>query len=577
MANQTKGTVRRSQLVTTYGVGALVAIEEESFMIAGIDSWQANDPNIHEPRLERLMNVRGFLLPPASENGRDIPVFRFPLWCSCPICSRLNEHRFFTTFDKNRCAQCNVNLVPSRFVVCCNKGHIDDFPYFAWVHAGVRGSGNTHALTIVSGGTSASLRDIVIACSCGLSKSMEGAFGKTALREIGYGCFGNRPWLGSSAKETCLETPRALQRGASNVWFPTVHSSISIPPWSEGAFKIINRYWSALQYAPENALAQMLTGMQITKGTAYTVEDLVLAVQQRKTGESGVEAGPESLRWQEYEALTRGKLETGPDQEFVCVSAGGCNDLAASWFDRVMVVKRLREVRALHSFTRVTPPMPGDPADRAAQIFQTSPGWLPAIEVRGEGVFLDLNQGRLNIWETNPGVVRRAQKIADNYLKLTQAMGTLPKMQITPRLLLIHTLAHLLINQWSLDCGYPAASLRERLYVSERMAGLLIYTATSDSAGSLGGLVAQASPGRLDETLREGVARASWCSTDPLCIESDATGVDALNLAACHACTLLPEVSCEEMNLFLDRGMLVGTPLEPELGFFEELALPEVA
>src|ERR1035438_9216377 len=121
MANQSKGSVRRSQLVTTYGVGALVAIEEESFMVAGIDFWQVTDPNIHEPRLERLLDVRGFVLPPATERGRDVPVFRFPLWCSCPVCSSLKEHsRFGCTFDRNSCSKCNVNLVPSRFVVCCN-------------------------------------------------------------------------------------------------------------------------------------------------------------------------------------------------------------------------------------------------------------------------------------------------------------------------------------------------------------------------------------------------------------------------------------------------------------------------
>jgi hypothetical protein len=325
--------------------------------------------------------------------------------------------------------------------------------------------------------------------------------------------------------------------------------------------------------------------MGLAKGTPYTVGDLVLAVQQRRTGDgSGGVTQPDALRWQEYEALVRGKAETGPDQEFVCVSAEGGNDLAAEWFDRVMLVKRLREVRALHSFTRVIPPMVGDPPERRAQIFQTSPGWLPAIEVRGEGVFLELSDKRLRAWESDPEVIRRATRVNGNYLKRTQAMGNVPNRVITPRMLLIHTLAHVLINQWSLDCGYPAASLRERLYVSDRMAGLLIYTATSDSAGSLGGVVAQAGPGRLDEALREGLSRASWCSADPLCIESDATGVDALNLAACHACALLPEVSCEEMNLFLDRGLLVGIPTtqqhgiptNQQLGFFSDLIASEV-
>ena len=575
MARVTKGTVRRGQLVTTYGVGALVALEEESFIVAGIDRWQVNDPNIHEPRLERLLEVHGFVLPPATENGRDIPVFRFPLWCSCPVCSRLNEHRFFSTFDNNRCNTCNANLAPSRFVICCSKGHIDDFPYFSWVHAGGRGVGSSHQLTIRAGGTSASLRDIEISCTCGLSKSMEGAFGKNILREIGYRCSGSRPWLGDS-HESCSETPRTFQRGASNVWFPTVYSSISIPPWSEGAFRLLNRYWSALQHAPNDALPHILNGMGIAKGTPYTVDDLVLAVQQRKGGKGSDDNQETTLRWQEYEALSKGKAETGLDQEFVCIPSEGGNDLAGSWFDRIMVVKRLREVRALQSFTRVTPHLAGEMPDRRAPICDTSPGWLPAIEVRGEGVFLELNAARLRQWESAPLVIRRARKIDDNYVRRTQVTGAAPGRSITPRLLLIHTLAHILINQWSLDCGYPAASLRERLYVSDRMAGLLIYTATSDSAGSLGGVVAQAGPARLDEALREGIGRSTWCSADPLCIESDASGVDALNLAACHACVLLPEVSCEEMNLFLDRGMLVGIPGNTKLGFFADLISAEV-
>ena len=139
------------------------------------------------------------------------------------------------------------------------------------------------------------------------------------------------------------------------------------------------------------------------------------------------------------------------------------------------------------------------------------------------------------------------------------------------RFILMHTLAHSIIGQWALDCGYPAASLRERLYVGKEMAGILIYTATSDSAGSLGGLIAQATAERLESSLCEALLRASWCSGDPLCIEAGLQGTDSLNLAACHACVLLPEVSCEELNVFLDRGLLVGTPDQPDLGFFKEL------
>ena len=168
------------------------------------------------------------------------------------------------------------------------------------------------------------------------------------------------------------------------------------------------------------------------------------------------------------------------------------------------------------------------------------------------------------------GVIERTKRVQRNAEKRISHLGG-DSGTVTPRLLLIHTLAHALISQWSLDCGYPAASLRESLYVSDEMCGLHDYTATSDSAGSLGGVVAQANPERLASSFVESLSRMAWCSADPLCIEIDAQGVDGLNLAACHACALLPEVSCEEMNVFLDRGLLIGTPAHPELGFFRSV------
>ncbi len=242
--------------------------------------------------------------------------------------------------------------------------------------------------------------------------------------------------------------------------------------------------------------------------------------------------------------------------------------VSSRYFQKIMAVKRLREVRALQSFTRLKPPVAGEPKSRQAPLYNADPGWLPAIEVRGEGVFFELRTDLLTEWEARPSVQNRAQQVQASYTRSLIAGGGTSVRTISARFLLVHALAHALITQWSLDCGYPAASLRERLYVSDDMAGLLIYTATSDSAGSVGGIVSQAESSRLDALLTEAVGRASWCSADPVCIETEMTGVDALNLAACHACILLPEVSCEEMNRFLDRAMLIGQPGDPTLGFF---------
>ena len=571
------GRVRRSQLITTYGVGAIVAVEEESVMVAGIDAWPAGTPDVHEPRLERKLKVRGFVRPPATgkDGGKDIPVIRFPMMYSCPACNLLARHNQLADPNQNKCNACGVPLIPSRFIMVCDKGHIDDFPYFEWVHLGMKfAPGTAHQLSISTAGASASLEGVEISCKCGATRTMKGAFAKNALKGVKR-CTGARPWLGLR-DDNCLETPRGLQRGASNVYFAVTPSSLSIPPWSEGAFKIINRYWAVLSAIPDVALLETIKTMKLSQGTPYKPEDLVLAVQQRKSGDDSGGYTNAEFRYQEYEALTVGKDEVSRDQDFVCVSAEDAVAEVAPWFDQVMLAKRLREVRALECFTRLRPPSPADPPDRRAALSASTVDWLPAIEVLGEGIFLHLNRERLEQWEELEAVKQRASRVHANYAARAAAVGAAPDRIITPRLLLIHTLAHILINEWSLECGYPAASLRERLYVSQpgapqQMEGVLIYTATTDSAGSLGGVVAQARPGRLGATVAEAVRRASWCSADPLCIEADAAGVDSLNLAACHACLLLPEVSCEEANVLLDRALIVGTPDAPEIGFFTDL------
>jgi hypothetical protein len=299
----------------------------------------------------------------------------------------------------------------------------------------------------------------------------------------------------------------------------------------------------------------------------YSVDDYVDLINQRRDGKE--ESGDGDLRSAEYEALNRGAADKAGNAEFVCV-AGELRQSTRRWFDKVMLVKRLREVRALESFTRVYPGTsmtePGDLAALASE----SPLWLPGIEVNGEGVFLRLEPARLEAWETQTAVKNRTEGLDRRYRNLFLDKKLTPDRVISPRLLLIHTLAHALINEWSMDSGYPAASLRERLYASPTMAGILIYTATTDSAGSLGGIVSLAQPRSLDQTLTRAIQRMAWCSSDPVCIEANSAGVDSLNISACHACTLLPENSCEERNILLDRATLCGTPNDPRIGFFSE-------
>jgi hypothetical protein len=567
---KTLGDIRRGQLITTYGVGAIVAVKDESYMIAGIDRWEVRQPDLHEPRLERKLSVAGFVRPPANGVGRDIPVVRFPTIVSCRVCSKLARHSDFTSRFDNECRDCGEPLIPSRFIIACDAGHIDDFPFFEWVHRNRRAApALRHNLMLETSGASSSLRDVVVKCSCSASETLEGAFAKHALRGV-VKCHGRRPWL-TTNEEGCAHLPRTLQRGASNVWFSVVESAISIPPWSEGAYKVINRYWTVLQHIPDASLRDTLNGMGIAAESGLEVDDLVTAVRDRRNASHSPEAVTEhGLRREEYVALINGKKEVSPDQEFVCESTEVPREMR-KWISRVMLVRRLREVRALRSFSRVEPKI----EDVTTPLADTRLPWLPAIEVMGEGVFLQLNEETLRAWEQHPSVARRAEQLSRRYIDVCSERSVAPAKVLSARFVLVHSLAHSLINQWSLDSGYPAASLRERLYAFQEGAGILIYTASSDSAGSLGGIVAQAQVERLLATFLEAFERAQWCSSDPVCIETDASGVDALNAAACHGCLLLPEVSCEERNVFLDRALLIGRGDDSQpnrvLGFFADL------
>lgn len=597
------GAVRRAQTITTYGVGAMIAIEDQSYIVSGLDGWPVyKDDVIYEPRLQHWLQVARFQLPPAADPpaGNGIKVRLFPTVYSCGSCKRLQEfRRFGSPAGKSLCGACEKTLTPSRFVIACENGHLDDFPYFEWVHRkreSTQGEGGAvrHELTLESTGQTASLRSVLIKCSCGVPPvSMEGAFGRYAMRDLGIRCKGRRPWLGRDTEEPgCTAIPRTLQRGASAAWFPINRSALSIPPWSETLQQRLNPYYEMLSGliddgAPESMILNVIKRSGIIDDSRFEPEDVLDAVRRRR--ELASTASPDSeekatfesanaLRREEYGKLYDGTARVDRGDDFECVPpAGHGREPLPYGIARSMLAKRLREVRALESFTRITAPDPTSGDVRKAALYTGAIDWLPAIEVSGEGVFLAFDQDLLKEWERRPGPVDRAERIRRRHIELLRDQAERSgatkrpdeiRSPVTPRYILLHTLAHVLISEWSLDCGYPSGALRERLYVSDHMAGVLIYTATSDSAGSLGGVVAQGEHRKLHETLASALARAEWCSQDPPCIESEASGVNSLNLAACYACVLLPETSCEVNNIFLDRAMLIGTPEDPATGFF---------
>ena len=615
MASEGFRPVRRAQLISPFGVGAMVDFpRDEALMTAGLDAWPfANDPcppewMIVEERLQKRLGVSHFRLPP-DYRGEDvdhryvrqqIPYVRFPRWHFCPAhgCGAMVKRNLlgggvFQCRDPRHSGLPERKLprvVPVRFVAVCPNGHIEDFPFMEWVHRGLSISDPDRHILRYKAGRSAALSGATIECSCGKSENLGGAFNYDpetggALHAIGYDCCGDQPWLGitDGRGDSCNGFLRAVQRGGSNVYFANTFSSIYLPLWGEKTDPRIvkaledSRIWEILSNGLDEGLhisSERTKAVAMLRGLSET--DLKAAAQRKLDGsKSEVEASEEEYRRAEYRAFQEKRGGEGTDLLVEEFPIDRYHEWLAPFLKRICIVRKLRETRALSGFSRLLPPgaegVGGylQPLALARQI-----RWLPAMIVKGEGIFLEFREDAILDWIKNSGISVRVGDLEEKYNVGLRRRG-LPHVGVSPKFVLIHTFAHLLIRQLSYDCGYGSASLRERIYCdrdseSEPMQGILIYTAAGDSEGTLGGLARAGEPGNLEPSIRQAIRSASWCSSDPVCVESVGQGTDNANLACCHGCGLLPETSCEEGNRLLDRATLSGTPRELSLGFYRD-------
>ena len=604
MPHNELGKLRRSSVITMYGSGAIIDFRAGSHggapisvVATGIEEWDRRSfakglkhpQTIYEPRLQKKLSVGGFRLPPVSlEDGEEdynrLPGVRFPTWLQCPHCNILKQAWKWGRDPGDPAPYCpscttkahgseRVHVVPVRFVVACENGHLDEFPWHFWVQHKTQCSKNKPLKLETKG---AGLRGLLLSCTeCNATRDMEGIFRSDALK--GIVCRGHRPWL-ADGNEFCdsPNPPRAMQRGASNLYFPITQSALDIPPWSDYIQKILGQYWQPFADMENPSLdgikEQVHFLSNVLGNTGISNEELAQRIYERLVLLDS--SDPENLRFDEYLQFISQSPSRHEKSEFE-IQKETIPELLKPYISHLVRVNRLREVRALTGFTRIY--TPDDARAQKAEIQLKKHNWLPAIEVRGEGVFLSLNEDYLEEWEQRKEVKQRANKINTAYLKdwCERKDGSKPTRTITPRFLLLHSLAHVLMRQLSLECGYSSASLKERLYVEtsseKRMNGVLIFTATPDADGTLGGLARQGKTDRFQEILILGLKSIQWCSSDPLCIEGMNTLSDEFNLAACHSCLLSSETSCEEFNHFLDRGMLIGLPDEPTIGYFKPL------
>lgn len=601
----TIGKLGMSQAISTFGVGSIYEMRSvggssdlvlHSVMVAGLQSWPKDNASLlREPSLAHALGVSEFRHPPAEGTLKAIPAVRFPglHYCSREACGRVGYvgREFSDDLKKGvRCARidCSGKGVPFRFVVACHDkadqeqpGHIEDFPHKWWAHAGK--NCDDPQIHLTGSSERSGLEGLWLRCkSCDRGESLARIFAEDAL--AGLHCRGHRPWLGDSS-EGCRRRLRVLQRGASNVYFPVTASALSIPPFSSRLNSlladvvgqgVITRIRNGDLGGLDNEVANLRNTPELDDPDEFSDDQIrsgILII-------AGVHEANYAKTETEQKALERNALLMGQSDE----NAGEFEAIPLDFqptrkslgglLRELVQVHRLREVRALRGFQRVEPTFDGDPyLLQCAPLSRDKQSWLPAIEVRGEGIYLELDPDALAAWEESPAAKARLGQIRGNYEKACLNAERSPDRPPSARLILVHTLSHILMKQLCLECGYSGSSLRERLYVSadgeaDAYAGVLIYTASSSADGTLGGLVSQGDPAVFEHTISSAIEGSRWCSSDPLCIESTGQGIDALNLSACHACALTAETSCERRNVFLDRGLLVGTLAAPEAGFF---------
>jgi hypothetical protein len=309
--------------------------------------------------------------------------------------------------------------------------------------------------------------------------------------------------------------------------------------------------------------------MEAAARAGFTAEDIVDTFE--KMQHQAATSSQDDIRLDEYRVFN-GKASTN-HREFEAYPSTPSGKLKKK-IETLTRVSRLREVRVLKGFTRIRPPQESQDIE-LSPLSITPKNWLPAIEIRGEGVFFSLKPEALIEWSTRPNVVSRCslmeKEYQEDYKKRYPEVVDLPKL--SPRKLLIHSLSHVVMRQLTLECGYSSASLRERLYVDDLevgMNGILIYTGTADSDGTLGGLQARAEEKLFQNTLEGAIKSSNWCSSDPICVEGSMSPREMHSGASCHSCLLAPETSCEFFNKFLDRALLIGTAEDSSIGFFSE-------
>jgi hypothetical protein len=594
VSRKAQGQIRRGQVITTYGPGALIDLPKHSAIVGGLDTWpKTNDlEEIVEPRLSRKLQTltgviapRLFAPPPDSNDPREtakgIGAWRFPEWLVVQEAGGSEEReRSRRLVNRKRLDEKGRfdgrPVVATRFVRACPKGHVDDINWWLFAH-GMEDKCKRQ-LWLDERGTSGDLADLVVRCECGKSR---GLYEASVIEGNALGtCFGARPWLGRNSNEGCSLPSRLLIRTASNAYFPQVFSVLSLPDRGTAVETAVRELWEDLHIVENaNDLGFLKKKPKITTRLApFADKEVLEAIRDVRSGKS-VERPVKQVELEALLAAPEGFGDDVPvDPNF---HARRLPDRAWRRSDRwagiqsVIQVHRLREILALVGFTRfeaVTPDINGEyETDVERAQIALEPQWFPAVENRGEGLFLRVRADSMKKWLGRPAVARRLEGLAKGH-KLWMENRKAKRPFPGGPYVMLHTLSHLLIQSLAMRCGYPASSIRERIYGDGQAEefGILLYTGSPDAEGTLGGLVQEAR--HIEDHLLLALRMGALCSNDPICAQH-APGSSMENRwlhgAACHGCALVAETSCEMRNDYLDRALVVPALGVPDASFFE--------
>ena len=622
--------LNRGQTVVPFGVGAIYDYLNFTAISLSTDDWEFGENSntflklkVKNPRLlffinKKLKDLQGddfewipnLLNPPIKkERGMprelydifySMPVRKFPEYHVCTRCGHLSKPHPLDK-QKARCenpskpnwlssscsslpTQKKPFLEPSRFIAFCEDGHIQDVPWREIMKPFCADGCNemdkpNPELYLTDDGNGLGFASLNLTCgNCGSRKNLTGLNKKDGLKDKDgvkiLSCQGKKPWLLNSTDDQCGKDLRIEPRGASTIYSPIQETGLFIPDPNLISHPIENEFFfeQACQFFDDNKEALLddliktvLFPLSEKMEPSLNEKQIKEKVKKYSNQKNDINNQPididseqddffykefcvlkSDLKDEEYESFTK---------DFSTFS-----EFTQKYLTSVHSINKLKAATALLGFQR------GQGKFNCAS---KDSNFIPAFEVSGEGIFLNIGYEKVKNWlDKNPDFDKRKKILSDRAKK---DFRDHPSLYSETGFVMLHSLSHALLRQISLECGYGINELKERVYFSHKnkMAGILIYTSSSDSSGSLGGLVRMSRPEYFDGMFENAIDNCMNCSNDPICTESIGQGLAGLSFAGCHSCLMVPDLACDVIpkNTYLDRTTLIGLGLNLK-GYF---------